>query len=42
LKKFHTPLSLSECIKIAPATMAPAEMQTLFQIIGLEQILLKS
>jgi len=42
LKKFHTPLSLSECIKIAPATMAPAEMQALFQIIGLEQILLKS
>ncbi len=42
LKKFHTPLSFSDCIKIAPATMTPAEMQTLFQIIGQEQILLKS
>lgn len=42
LKKFHTPLSFSTCIKTAPATMTPDEMQSLFLIIGLEQILLKS
>lgn len=42
VKNFHTPVSLSECIKLAPATMTPAEMQELFQILGTEQILLKS
>lgn len=42
MKNFHTPVSLSECIKIAPATMTPVEMQELFQILGTEQILLKS
>lgn len=42
VKKFHTPISLMECINLAPVTMTPAEMQELFQILGTEQILLKS
>lgn len=39
---FHTPCSLMNCIKSAPATMTPEEIQELFRILGTEQILLKS
>lgn len=42
VKNFHSPLSLSSCIKKAPATMTPEEMQSLFTILASEQILLKS
>lgn len=42
LKNFQTPSAFLTCLKTAPATMTPEETQELFQILGTEQILLKS
>lgn len=42
MKKFHAPHSLLHCLQNAPVAMTPEEVRELFQILGSEQILVKS